>query len=77
MGLVSSSALPSAQDWALCSLWGEERFVNPGMGVGEGEVGGRGSVLSPLLTSHLLSTYYLLGPVLGPRDTPVSKKLAF
>lgn len=66
MGLVSSSAPPSAQDWALCGLWGKERFVNPGMGVGEGEVGGRGSVLSSLLASHLLSIYYILGPVLRP-----------
>lgn len=34
-------------------------------------------MLSPSLTSHLLSTYYNLGTVLGPRDTTINKKLTF
>lgn len=34
-------------------------------------------VLSPSLTSHLLSTYYNLGTVLGLRNTTINKKLTF
>ena len=44
-------------------------------GRADGAVGERDWVLTDSLISHLLSTYYILGTVLGPTDTTVSKRL--